>query len=237
MKRKVWVVLTLVVMFLTVFSGLSSASETFTIKVQATGDVRVTPTKVQMWIGAQTDGPSAEQTLAKSSEATQKLIGVFSEFTSPELVKTSDFNMYQRERWDETTRQSIAEGFTFRHVFEVQILDLSKVAAFLDAATTAGANVIYGLQYGVQDYRTPQEEAFKKAMEEAWWKAGLLVNANQASNLSLESVEETYFYGAEYGAGGSGVVTESADLFMPGQLKVSVTILATFRAELPTVVE
>lgn len=233
MQRKPWVILTIIVLLLTSFTGLSSASpDTFTIKVQSIGDVRVSPTKVQMWIGAQTDGPTAEQALAKSNETIQKLINIFSNFTKPEMVRTSEFNMYQKERWDESIRQSVPEGFTVRHVFEIQILDLTKVAAFLDNAAESGANIIYGLQYGVQDFRTPREEAFKRAMEEAWWKAGLLADANDAHNLVLENVEETYFYGPEYGAEGTSTVTESADLFMPGQLKVSVNLQATFRAEL-----
>ena len=140
--------------------------------------------------------------------------------------------MYQKERWDDAERKSVPDGFTVRQVFEVQIADLTKVATFLDQATAAGANIIYGLQYGVQDYRTPKDEAFKRAMEDAWWKAGLLATANGASDLVLESVEETYFYGPEYASEGISLVTEKADVFMPGQLKVSVSVNATFRADL-----
>lgn len=234
MQRKGWVVLTLVVLLLTVFSGFAGAApNTFTIKVQASGIVRVAPTKAQMWIGAKTDGATAEETLISSNATIQELIEIVSAFTSPELIKTSEFNMYQRERWDEETQQSIPEGFTVRHVFEVQILDLTKVAAFLDRATAAGANIIYGLQYGVQDSRPPREEAFRRAMEEAWWKAGLLADANSAGDLALENVEETYFYGTEYEMGGMGAGLEAADSFMPGQLQVTVNLLATFRAQLP----
>ncbi len=185
-----------------------------------------------MWIGAQTDGDTAEETLAQSNETIQNLIAVFSQFAPSEVIKTSEFNMYQRERWDDVNRKSVPEGFTVRQVFEVQILDLTQIAAFLDQATAAGANIIYGLQYGVQDYRTPREEAFNRAMEDAWWKAGLLAKANNAGDLVIESVEETYFYGPEYSSEGISLVTEQADRFMPGQLKVSVSVNATFRANL-----
>lgn len=233
MDKKAIFVSTLVFVFLMSLLGVSSASaESFTIKVQGTGDVRVSPTKVQMWIGAQTDGDTAEETLAQSNETIQNLIAVFSQFAPSEVIKTSEFNMYQRERWDDVNRKSVPEGFTVRQVFEVQILDLTQIAAFLDQATAAGANIIYGLQYGVQDYRTPREEAFNRAMEDAWWKAGLLAKANNASDLVIESVEETYFYGPEYSSEGISLVTEQADRFMPGQLKVSVSVNATFRANL-----
>jgi uncharacterized protein YggE len=230
MQRKVWISLILVVALLA-FSGIASASpESFTIQVQATGTVYVTPTKTQMWIGARTDGITAEETLTNSNKVMQDIIEVVSQFTSPDLVRTSEFNMYQNERWDDATQQSIPEGFTLRHVFEVQISDLAKVAPFLDQVTQAGANIIYGLQYGVTDNRTPREEAYKRAMEEAWWKANLLAAANGTDNLVLESVEESYYYGSTFDTEAVSVSEGPLNPLMPGQLQVAVTIQATFRA-------
>lgn len=207
-------------------------AESFNIKVQGTGDVRVVPTKVQMWIGAQMDGDTAEQALTKSNETSQAIIKVFSQFSPTEEIKTSEFHMYQRERWDEEERKSVPDGFSVRQVFEVQITNLSEVGTFLDQAASAGANIMYGLQYGVQDYRTPKQEAFKLAMKDAWWKAELLAEANGAHDLVLESVEETYYFGAEYGSESANLGSAKSDPFMPGQLKVSVSVNAIFRAEL-----
>lgn len=233
MQRRVWAQLTLVVILLTACSALASAApDTFSIQVQATGTVYVPPTKAQMWIGAKTDGITAEETLTNSNQVMQNIIEIVGEFTSPELVRTSEFNMYQKERWDEASQQSIPEGFTLRHVFEVQILDLANVAPFLDQVTQAGANIIYGLQYGVQDNRTPREEAYKRAMDEAWWKANLLADANGTGNLVLESVEESYYYGSTFDAEGASMSEGQIDSFMPGQLQISVTLQATFRADL-----
>ncbi len=237
MQRKVWVQLMLVVLLLTVFSALANAvtyasPETFSIQVQATGTVYVPPTKAQMWVGAKTDGLSAEETLTTSNLVMQNIIEIVGEFTAPELVRTSEFNMYQKERWDDVTQQSIPEGFTLRHVFEVQILDLTKVAIFLDRVTQAGANIIYGLQYGVQDNRTPREEAYRRAMDEAWWKANLLAATNGAGKLILENVEESYYYGSTFDVDGSSMAEGELNSFMPGQLQVSVNLQATFKAEL-----
>jgi uncharacterized protein YggE len=225
----------LVAMLLTVFTvfpGLASASsETFTIQVQATGVVYVPPTKAQMWIGARTDGINAEETLNNSNQVMKSIIEIVEEFTDPEMVRTSEFNMYQRERWDDALQQSVAEGFSLRHVFEVQIHDLTKVAPFLDRATQAGANIIYGLQYGVQDNRTPREQAYRSAMEDAWWKANLLADANGSKNLVLVNVEESYSYGTAFEADGASMSEGQIDSFMPGQLQISVSLQATFRAE------
>lgn len=209
-----------------------AAEDSFTIKVQATGDTRVSPDKAQMWIGAQTDGPTASDALTLSNETVQKLISIFTKFTEPEVIKTSEFNMYQKERWDEEERRSIPEGFSVRHVFEVTVFDLANVAPMLDEVTAAGANIIYGLQYGIRDPKLAREKAYAKAVEDAWWKAKVIAEASGGTDLVLENIEEMYYYGPEYGAEGIGAVTEQPDLFMPGQLKVSVSITAAFRANL-----
>ena len=233
MQRKVKLAtLMLVVLLLAALPVLGDDSDAFTIQVQAQGTVYVPPTKAQMWVGAKTDGATAEETLTMSHEVMAAIIEIVGKYTAPDLVRTSEFNMYQKERWDDFSGQSVPEGFTLRHVFEVQILDLAKVAPFLDEVTQAGANIIYGLQYGVQDNRTPREEAYRRAMEEAWWKANLIAEANGASNLVLEHVEEGYYYGSSYEIRGTSLTGGRLDSYMPGQLQMSVSLQATFRAEI-----
>lgn len=235
MKRKNGAVLLVALMLVIGLGGLGNASpQILTIKVQGTGDVRVTPTKVQMWIGTQTEGATAAEALAKSNETVQRLLEAFANFAPSEVIKTSEFNMYQRERWDEVSRQSVPEGFSVRHVFEVQLFDLTKLAPFLDQSTAAGANIIYGLQYGVKDQRPPREAAYALALEDAWWKARLLAEKNGALDLVLDTVEESQYYSPDLGALGLSAVFEQADLSMPGQLKIAVGLNAVFKATLGT---
>lgn len=231
MRRSVLLVTTLALLL--AFSGLASASQkSFTIQVQGSGVVTVSPTKAQMWVGAKTDGETASEVLGRSNEVVEGLLEVIAQYTTPDAVRTSDFSMYQNDRWDPDTQQYEPYGFSVRHVFEVHIFNLDNVAPFLDRITQVGANIIYGLSYGVQDYRPPREEAVAKAMEEAWWKARVIADANSALDLVLESVEEAYYYGSDY----SSMPVEAQDgagAFVPGQLQVSAAVTATFRAYLP----
>ena len=81
--------------------------ESFTIQVQASGMVMVAPTKAQLWVGAKVDGETAEEALNSSNEVMGRLVEVLSQYTSPDLVKTSEFSMYQNETWDDETGQFI----------------------------------------------------------------------------------------------------------------------------------
>ncbi len=229
MRKKLLVVLGLALL-LTQTGLAAAAPQSFTIQVQASGQMVTPPTKAMLWVGVNAEGLTAKEALDHSKEVTEQLLELFSQYTSPELIKTSEFTMYQNERWNEELNRFTTEDFTVRHVYEVHILDLDSVAAFLDDATQAGANIIYGLQYGVHDHHTAKELAFKKAMEEAWWKARVIAEANGAQNLVLEAVEEaSYSYGSEY-VSAVDMAAKEAGTLIPGQLQITATLNATFRA-------
>lgn len=216
-------------------AGVYSAepeTASFTIKVQSSGDVRVTPDMAQMWIGVQTDAETASEALAENNRIVGRLTEIFVQYTRPEVVKTSEFNLYRRERWDSETQRSVPDGFTIRHVFEVAVFDLEKVAQLMDDITAAGANIIYGLQYGLQEPSTARAEAYANAVAKAKEQAQALAEAAGGTTPVLEKLEETYYYGPVYAAEGGAGVSENATAFMPGQLKVSVSIEATFRSQL-----
>lgn len=230
MKRKFWTVLTLTLVLFAAFTQASVKAEPITIKVQGTGIVRLPPNKAQMWIGVQSEGETAEAALANNGQTVQSLLAVFAAYGPPDAIRASEFSMYQMERWDEKEQKSIPYGFNVRQVFEVQILDLAKLGTFLDGATSAGANIVYGLQYGVRDSRAAKEEAYTMAMGDAYWKAEILSRANNAKNLTLEAVEESFYYGSDY-ATEDGNTLDHENLVVPGQLKVNVGITATFKAD------
>lgn len=204
----------------------------FTIKVQASGDVRVTPDMVQMWIGVQTDADTAGEALAENNRVVARLTEIFLKYTKPEVVKTSEFNLYRRERWDNESQRSVPDGFTIRHVFEVTLFELDKVAQLMDDITAAGANIVYGLQYGLQEPSKARAQAYANAVANAKQQAQALAEAAGGTPPVLERLDETYYYGPSYAAEGGAGVSEHATAFMPGQLKVSVAIEATFRSQL-----
>ncbi|MGI6148584.1 MAG: SIMPL domain-containing protein [Firmicutes bacterium] len=233
LNRTLWLLAVVMVLVSAVtVSAAELESPSFTIKVQANGDVRVTPDMAQLWIGVQTDADTASEALAQNNEVVAKLTEIFLKYTRPEVVKTSEFNLYRRERWDSVEQRSLPDGFTIRHVFEVAVFELEKVAPLIDEITAAGANIIYGLQYGVQDSSAARAQAYAHAVKNAQEQARALAEAAGGSTPILESLEETYYYGPMYAAEGGSGVSEHATALMPGQLKISVAIEATFRSQL-----
>jgi uncharacterized protein YggE len=234
MLRKFFSILAIVVLLVSIPLASASADDdsAFAIKVQATGDVRVTPDMAQIWIGVQTDAETASEALRENNRIVSQMTEIFLKYTKPEVVKTSEFNLYRRERWDSESQTSVPDGFTIRHVFEVAVFDLGAVASLIDEVTEAGANIIYGLQYGVQNDDEARAQAYASAVAKAKRQAQALAAAAGGSSPVIECIEETYYYGPSYAAEGGAGVSEQATAFMPGQLKITVSIDATFRSEL-----
>src|SRR5690554_7761448 len=130
-----------------------------------------------MWIGVQTDAETASDALTENNRVVADLTEVFLKYTSPEVIKTSEFNLYRRERWDSESQSSVADGFTIRHVFEVAVYDLTAVAPLIDDVTNAEANIIYGLQYGLKDDDAARSAAYANAVKKAYRQAEALAEA------------------------------------------------------------
>ena len=72
----------------------------------------------------------------------------------------------------------------------------------IDEVTEAGANIIYGLQYGVQNDDEARAQAYASAVAKAKRQAQALAAAAGGSSPVIERIEETYYYGPSYAAEG-----------------------------------
>lgn len=234
MKRWLWSLACLLSLSLSLSALLllvpttASASAPVTIEVQATGDVRITPDTAVVWLGLQQEGAEASQALRDSYEIVEQLIAIFKDYAPHDRIKTSEFYLYRSERWDHQTNQSLPGPFVVRHVFEVPVQELERAAQMIDEAVAAGANIIQNIQYGVKDNTAAWEDAYSRALEQAHWKAGLL--APQGTTVRLRSITDSYTSGPMFAAQGGAAVTDLADMFMPGQLKLAVTLNVVFEA-------
>lgn len=229
-KAKILVLLWTVALIISAVGFVNAQESEMSIVVQGTGDARVTPDMAYVWLGVQTENLNVAEALKESNSTVQDLLKVLENFAPKEHTKTSEFNIYRRERWDDRTQQSIADAFVVRHMFEVPVYNLDSVGEVVDKAIQAGANQVNGIQYAVQNSKSAQELAYQTAVEEAMWKAKILAKASGYTNIEVIKLEEANFFGPTFAAEGRAALSDTPSLFMPGQLKVSVTVNAHFKA-------
>jgi uncharacterized protein YggE len=121
------------------------------------------------------------------------------------------------------------EGYRISNMLRVTVRDVEQAGEVLDAVVGAGANLVYGVNFGVSDEAEWQGQAREKAMADANERAGELARLAGLELAEVLSVSEVIDglsgpmrYGWETGIGGGG------GGFAPGELEMGTQVQVTF---------
>lgn len=197
-----WVVLFFI--FLFIFAKWGPAIP-FSVTSQAKGDpfvvsgqgkVFVTPDIARISFGIQGDGPSLKtveagvNTKSKALTDALKKLGI-----AEDDIKTTSYNVYPS--YDYTDSANRITGFQVSISYQVTIRDFDKVNDALSQGIAAGANVVGGVSFDVND-KTEKEkmnEARKLAVEDAKAKAEGLAGAAGITLGKVINISENQSYG------------------------------------------
>ncbi len=124
--------------------------------------------------------------------------------------------------------------YRLSNAFRLTIRDIERVADVIDASVQAGANNIYGLQYGIADTDALEEQARARAAADAKARAANL--AALFGNTVGEPIHISEFSGASYGSArlealamaDAGIGSGGGGPIEAGQLSVRVDLSVTF---------
>ncbi len=237
-----WVVLFFVFLFIFAKWGpaipfsVTSQAKGEPFVVSGNGKVFVTPDMAVINLGIQGDGPSLKtveaSVNAKSKALTDSLknLGI-----SEDDIKTTSYNVYPNYDYNDST--SRITGFQVSISYQVKIRDFDKVNDALTKAIAAGANVVGGISFDVND-KTEKEkmnEARKLAVEDAKAKAEGLAGAAGISLGKVINVSENQSYGrpvpyetmmAVDKAAGNATTPEAS--VAPGQTEINLSVSLTY---------
>ena len=111
----------------------------------------------------------AQQQNAAKSEAVKKAVQAITTDASAE-IKTSNYNLRPEQDYYSGKMPKIL-GYEVRNTVTVSMSKLDRVGAIIDAATTAGANSVEGIQFVVGQSSPAQGEALALATKQAMAKA------------------------------------------------------------------
>lgn len=210
-----------------------------TITVVGRGTVTITPDIATAHIGVETSGANVKDAIDDASETMEAVLEALTAAGLAERdIQTAGFNVYADRSSGpvpmiEGSRSTGAEGITYRvnNNVRVVIRDLDTVGAVIDAAVEAGANSIYGVNFGIDKPEDLASEAREEAIADALAKAEELAGLNGVEVGEVVSVSEivgqTPYYGVERvalmadGLGGAGP-------FTPGEQEVSLQLQVVY---------
>jgi hypothetical protein len=215
------------------------------IQVSGTAVVNVTPDRVLIQLGIQSNGATPQRVEAANSATINKIIRALKAQGIEEKDIVTDWYVID-PIYDDSNSLTI-EGYRIHNIVAITLRDISKVNKVIVAALGAGANQVVNVEFYLSDLRKYRDQARELAMKAAQEKAGDLASAAGARTGCVMSINEnswSSYNGGWYGqnrdlwtqnvmqnaapAGGeSGSLTEDGPVTL-GQISVRAEVSASF---------
>lgn len=141
-------------------------------------------------------------------------------------LSTSNYYVYAEYDYGATPAKMV--GYSVGNTLTVTVRDASQVGAIIDAATSAGANQVYGVNFRSSRQSEAYDRALTQAVAEGLRKAQLLADASGRTLGELAEITEN-------GSQPYGVVMarEAADMaastaILPEELSVTASVTLTY---------
>jgi hypothetical protein len=212
-------------------AGSGTVAEPTGITVTAEGKASGKPDLAMITLGVETRDPEAHKAAEQNNSQMAEVMAALREVgVAEEDIRTVDYSIQADIIWEDNRQRVV--GYVVVNSVLVKMRDTDKVGDVLDAATEAGANNIYSIQFTFEDPSTLREQARAAAMTEARSKAEALaqlggVGLGQPRQISESFVEPWTVYAEKaYARAPSADVTTTP--VSAGQLEVTVQVQVTY---------
>ena len=231
-------------------ASIAEMASTPLVRVNIAETLRTPPDEASMTVGTQAKAGTATAAVAANKAKTEKLLAAIRAAGIRERdIQTQGIQLQPDYRWDREPngqgRQTLI-GYIASNSVQIKTRDIDKLTSLLDTLTTAGADSVYGPNFGISDPAPLRREARIRAMARGQAEAAEFARNNGYNSVRLLSVEEGVSYrGTEVIVTGSRVSNASAPppppppqperggdgIVAPGQLETGVTLNLLYRME------
>ncbi len=203
-----------------------------TITVSAEGKIFAKPDIGQISLGVANEAKTVAEAQNKSTEAVNKIMNFLKSAGVEEKdIKTTNYSI--NPVYDYTERKQTLRGYSVSQNLEVKIRDLAKSGEIISGAAAAGANLIGGLNFTIDDSDALKDEARNLAIEKTKAKASKLAEELKVKLGKLVSFNENGGYPIYYDksmalglGGGEGVPAPSIPT---GENEIIVNVILTYK--------
>jgi uncharacterized protein YggE len=231
-------------------ASISEMANTPLVRVNIAESLRTPPDEASMTVGTQAKASTATEAVAMNKEKTEKLLVTIRAAGIRERdIQTQGIQLQPDYRWDNEPggrgRQTLI-GYLASNSVQIKTRDIDSLTSLLDALTTAGADTVYGPNFGISDPAPLRKEARIRAMARGQAEATEYARNNGYTSVRLLSVEEDVSYrGTDVIVTGSRIGNASAPpppppppaperdggIVAPGQLETGVSLNLLYRME------
>jgi hypothetical protein len=219
----------------------NAAYPEYTVSVSGTGSASGAPDIAYLELGVERINADVGAAFSEANSTIDAVIAAVVEAgVAREDIRTTNLSVYSESFGPAMPGDSSGGERNYRvsNIVRITVRDISTIEDVINAAVNAGANNVYGLNFGIADTASLEQDARVEAMDNARSRAQQLAELAGAELGEIIVVSEGGSGGFEprlaaadsaFGLGG-GSANASVEA---GQLSVSVTLNVTFRLVYP----
>ncbi|NLJ40867.1 MAG: SIMPL domain-containing protein [Clostridiales bacterium] len=163
--------------------------EVDTLKVTGLGKVSIKPDIAYLNVGVRTINKDAKVAQEENKKIMEKVMTKLKALKIEEKdIQTSAYNIWPRYNYYDN--KETLEGYEVENMVTVTLRKVESVGDVLDGISEAGANMSYGISFGIEDTETAYKDALEKAIEDAKGKAETMSNKAGVSIIRLLNMVE-----------------------------------------------
>ena len=182
----------------TISVPLDQIAATPLVRVNISESLRTPPDEASMTVGTQAKAATATAAVAANKTKTERLLAAIRSAGIRERdIQTQGVQLQPDYRWDQEPggrgHQTLI-GYVASNSVQIKTRNIDRLTALLDALTTAGADTVYGPNFGISDPAPLRREARVRAMARGEVEASEYARNNGYTKVRLLSVEEGTSY-------------------------------------------
>lgn len=232
-------------------TNLADMAATPLVRVNIAETLRTPPDEASLTVGTQGKAPTATAAVAANKVKTERMLATIRAARIRERdIQTQGIQLQPDYRWEQQPggqgRQTLI-GYIASNSIQIKTRDIDGLTALLDTLTGAGADTVYGPNFGISDPLPLRREARVRAMARGEAEALEYARNNGFTKVRLLSVEEgTSYRGTDVIVTGSRISYQGGPpppppppqperggdgVVAPGQLETGVALNLLYRME------
>jgi uncharacterized protein YggE len=210
-----------------------------TLAVTGTAEVSVQPDICHISLGVETFHKKSAREAYRSNAELMNAVNAAVKATGipPKDIQTSGFTVAPQYRYESDTRKRFFDGYRVYYSLDVNVRDLEKASAVLDAGMDAGATQVNNVTFAVENPKKYTTDARVEAVKAAKAKAQTMADLTGVKLGKPISIRETepggygrYYAQANVAFDGTSSGEDTPSL-QPGEFKLSRTVHITYDIE------
>jgi uncharacterized protein YggE len=200
-----------------------------TVQVYGVAERQVTPDRVVIRLGVQTEAETAQTALDQNSTEMQALINRLQEANiSTEDIQTQTVHLSPRYDFDNTGNDRTLAGYTAYNVVEVRTENLESLGNLLDQSVESGANIIESIRFDVVNSDIFTNQLRETAVQDARQKAEELAELTGATLGPILEIQESTMNPEPIPPGVEARTDAAAVPVLPGSQTIRVQVQMTW---------